>query len=72
MPKPYSDDLRLRVVAAVSEGASRHEAAERFGVREQSDDEFEDFIGGDRLPLFCGFSLRGCTTKSRYTLRTWS
>jgi len=30
MPKPYSDDLRLRVVAAVGEGASRHEAADRF------------------------------------------
>jgi transposase len=32
MTKPYSADLRVRVVAAVDEGATRHEAAERFGV----------------------------------------
>jgi transposase len=32
MPKPYSADLRVRVVEAVDEGATRHEAAERFGV----------------------------------------
>ena len=31
MPKPYSVDLRVRVVEAVEEGASRHEAADRFG-----------------------------------------
>jgi transposase len=36
MPKPYSDDLRLRVVAAVGEGASRHEAADRFDVSPSS------------------------------------
>ena len=36
MPKPYSDDLRLRVVAAVSDGASRHEAADRFDVSASS------------------------------------
>jgi transposase len=36
MPKPYSDDLRLRVVAAVGEGASRHEAADRFDVSASS------------------------------------
>ena len=36
MPRPYSDDLRLRVVAAVSEGASRHEAADRFEVSASS------------------------------------
>ncbi len=32
MTKPYSADLRVRVVEAVDEGATRHEAAERFGV----------------------------------------
>jgi transposase len=32
MPKAYSCDLRERVIEAVEEGASRHEAAERFGV----------------------------------------
>ena len=33
MPKPYSIDLRERVVAAVEQdGLSRHEAASRFGV----------------------------------------
>ena len=32
MAKPYSVDLRVRVVEAVDEGATRQEAAERFGV----------------------------------------
>lgn len=32
MPSPLSVDLRARVVAAVSEGASFHRAATRFGV----------------------------------------
>ena len=32
MTKPYSVDLRVRVVEAVDEGATRQEAAERFGV----------------------------------------
>src|SRR5271165_2539080 len=32
MARPYSSDLRGRVVEAVDEGATRHEAAERFGV----------------------------------------
>jgi len=33
MPRPYSMDLRERVVFAVNEeGLSRHEAAERFGI----------------------------------------
>jgi transposase len=30
--KPYSTDLRVRVIEAVDEGATRQEAAERFGV----------------------------------------
>ena len=32
MSKPYSLDLRERVVASVEEGGSRHEAAERFEI----------------------------------------
>jgi transposase len=32
MAKAYSSDLRERVVEAVNEGATRYEAAERFGV----------------------------------------
>ena len=32
MAKPYSEDLRKRVVAAVDGGLSRHQAASRFGV----------------------------------------
>jgi transposase len=36
MSKPYSLDLRERVVASVEVGASRHEAAERFEVSVRS------------------------------------
>lgn len=36
MGKPYSEDLRLRVIEAVDEGASRREAAERFAVSASS------------------------------------
>ena len=36
MAKAYSVDLRLRVVAAVGEGASCHEAADRFDVSASS------------------------------------
>ena len=32
MAKPYSDDLRERVVRAVVQGSSRHEAAGQFAV----------------------------------------
>jgi transposase len=32
MGKPYSIDLRERVVAAVAGGLSRHQAAKRFGI----------------------------------------
>ena len=32
MPKSYSADLRKRVVEAVASGATRHEAAELFGI----------------------------------------
>ena len=36
MGKPYSEDLRVRVIAAVDEGASRREAADRFAVSASS------------------------------------
>lgn len=59
MPSPLSADLRARVVAAVAKGASRHQAAKRFGVsvssavRWQTDFEREGRThakphGGDR------------------------
>jgi hypothetical protein len=32
MPKPYSMDLRERVIDAVKAGASRRETAEQFGL----------------------------------------
>src|SRR5262249_27802021 len=32
MPRPYSVDLRVRVIEDISTGASRREAAERYGV----------------------------------------
>jgi len=32
MPKPYSVDLRARVIEEVESGASRREAAERYGI----------------------------------------
>ena len=36
MPKAYSGDLRLRVIAAVVAGASRREAGERFEISPSS------------------------------------
>ncbi len=32
MPKPYSGDLRARVIDDIATGASRREAAERYGI----------------------------------------
>lgn len=32
MPKPYSNDLRARVIEAIEAGASRREAAERYEI----------------------------------------
>ena len=32
MPKPYSGDLRARVIEDIATGASRREAAERYGI----------------------------------------
>jgi transposase len=36
MPKPYSEDLRERVIEAVESGASRREAAENFQLSPSS------------------------------------
>jgi transposase len=62
MAKAYSSDLRERVVEAVREGATRYEAAERFGVSVSSavrwhqawrnEGTFEaKLCGGSRSPL---------------------
>ena len=32
MPKPYSNDLRARVIEEIVTGASRRETAERYGI----------------------------------------
>jgi transposase len=32
MPKPYSRDLRERVIASIEAGSSRREAAELYGI----------------------------------------
>jgi transposase len=32
MPKPYSQDLRQRVIESIEAGASRREAAELYGI----------------------------------------
>src|SRR6202163_932279 len=32
MPRPYSGDLRARVIEEIATGASRREAAERYGI----------------------------------------
>jgi putative transposase len=32
MPKPYSHDLRMRVIETIETGASRREAAELYGI----------------------------------------
>jgi transposase len=36
MPRPYSEDLRERVIEAVQAGASRREVAERFAISPSS------------------------------------
>ena len=39
-PKPYSDDLRARMVEEIGQGATRGEVAERFGVSLSSVGQF--------------------------------
>lgn len=62
MGKAYSSDLRGRVVEAVDEGATRREAAERFGISVTSAVRWHQFWrnagvigakpwGGSRSPL---------------------
>ena len=62
MGRPYSPDLRERVIGAVDEGATRREAAERFGVSVASAVRWHQFwrndgtiaaklCGGSRSPL---------------------
>lgn len=47
MPSPLSVDLRERVVAAVSEGASCRQAASRFGVSAASVSRWSRRLGQD-------------------------
>src|SRR5256886_17582975 len=75
MPKPYSSDLRARVVEAVEAGASRREAAERFEIGattailwlqrwEETGSAAAKPSGGGRLPLG-GQAARGCAGGAR-------
>jgi transposase len=47
MSKAYSSDLRARVIEAVEEGATRREAAERFGVSVSSTVRWHQFWRND-------------------------
>ncbi len=76
MPKPYSADLRVRVVEAVDEGATRHEAAERFGVSVSSAVRWHQAWRHEgtievkrygREPLTSGGSRRGNSCRHRGT-----
>lgn len=60
MPRPLSDDLRQRLVAAVDVGLLRRSAAERFGVAASTaihwvalatDGQRATSAAGRRLPL---------------------
>ena len=42
MGKPYSLDLRKRVVAAIEGGMSRNQAAKQFGVGDQHGDRLDE------------------------------
>ena len=83
MSKPLSLDLRVRVVAAVAEGLSRRQAAERFGVspasavrwcaleRNQGDPKPKP-MGGDqrsqRMEAHADFIMAAVAEKSDLTL----
>jgi transposase len=83
MSKPLSLDLRVRVVAAVAEGFSRRQAAERFGVspasavrwcaleRDQGDPKPKP-MGGDqrsqRVEAHADFLMAAVAEKSDITL----
>ena len=54
MPKSYSGDLRERVIEAVEiEGASRREAAERFGVLNPIEMPYSVPLAGDLASRLC-------------------
>ena len=56
MPKPYSVDLRARVIEDVETGASRREAAERYGNQPQRGGDLGAAFRGDRQR--CGKAKR--------------
>lgn len=69
MPKPYSTDLRERVVAAIQSGLKYHEAAERFAVsvasisrwlsRHRRDETVEPApFGGHKKPTLAAHEAR--------------
>jgi transposase len=47
MSRPYSSDLRERVIEVIDEGATRREAAERFGVSVSSAVRWHQFWRND-------------------------
>jgi hypothetical protein len=54
MARPFSDDLRERMVRAVEAGRSRHEVGRIFGVSasyRQSGDFWPHKFGGDKKPV---------------------
>jgi len=62
MAKPFSDDLRERMVRAVEAGRSRHEVGRIFGVSascviklmgryRESGDFWQHKFGGDKKPV---------------------
>ena len=77
MTKPYSADLRVRVVEAVDEGATRQEAAERFGVSVSSAVRWHQLWRHEgsieakalrREPLASGGLRRGASRRHRGTI----
>ena len=48
MPKPYSQDLRQRVMENIEAGASRREAAELYGSQPERGGDLGAALGSDR------------------------
>ncbi len=70
MPKPYSDDLRERVIEAVEAGASRREAAENAKQPDLTLDEVvaamhKRGIPGSRTAVWRFFERHNVTVKKK-------
>jgi hypothetical protein len=48
MPKPYSQELRMRVIETVEGGASRREAAELLRDQSQRGGDLDAALDGER------------------------